>query len=80
MNIIRPMLFSYLSFLVYTITFIFYEDKKWTFKFRLKKNREGLSPRREKTEALIEMDNPIDRWLEWDNIERCGPARIHRLG
>ena len=62
MNIIRPMLFSYLSFLVYTInTFIFYEDKKLTFKFRLKKKREGLSPKREKTEALIEMDNPIER-------------------
>jgi hypothetical protein len=39
MNIIRPMLFSYLSFLVYTInTFIFYEDKKLTYKIRLKKN------------------------------------------
>ena len=68
MNIIKPMLFSYLSFLVYTInTFILYEDKKLTFKFRLKKTR---SPRREKPEALIKMDNPIDRWPEWDNIER----------
>ena len=71
MNIIRPMLFSYLSFLVYTInTIIFYEDKKFTFKFRLKKTEKVLSPRREKTEALIEMDNPIDQWPEWDNIER----------
>ena len=47
MNIIRPMLFSYLSFLVYTINkFIFYEDKKLTFKFRLKK-----TPIRCKSEA-----------------------------
>ena len=52
MNIIRPMLFSYLL-----------------SNSELKK-REGLSPRREKTEALIKMDNPIDRWPEWDNIER----------
>jgi hypothetical protein len=48
----------------------YWADKKLTFKFRLKRKREGLSPRREKTEALIEMDNPIDRWPEWDNIER----------
>ena len=43
MNIIRPMLFSYL---------LSNSDLK---------KREGLSPRREKTEALIKMDNPIDR-------------------
>lgn len=70
MNIIRPMLFSYLSFLVYTInTFIFYEDKKLTFKFRLKKTRRFKSEAR-KDRSVFEMDNPIDRWPEWDNIER----------
>jgi hypothetical protein len=46
MNMIRPMLFSYL---------LSNSDLK---------KREGLSQRREKTVALIKMDNPIDRWPE----------------